>query len=120
LKNEKPAGASKRILPLSSNIRHLALLGPNADDTLAQLGDWSFGSGQASLNTGGHPRHLVSTVRDGVREKARTRAISVDYERGCDVLSPDTSQIQHAADLAAAADVAIVVVGDVIEQTGET
>lgn len=120
LKNEKPSGSSKRILPLSSNIRHIALLGPNADDTLAQLGDWSFGSGQAGLSTEGHPRHLVTTVRDGVRDKARTRAISVDYERGCDVMSDDTSRIAHAADLAAAADVAIVVVGDVIDQTGET
>jgi beta-glucosidase len=120
LKNEKPEGASKRILPLSSNIRHLALLGPNADDILAQLGDWSFGSGQAGLNTAGHPRHLVSTVRDGVREKARTRAIGVDYERGCEVMSDDLSNVARAAELAAAADVAIVVVGDVLDQTGET
>jgi beta-glucosidase len=120
LKNEKPQGASKRVLPLSSNIRHLALLGPNADDTLSQLGDWSFGSGQASLNTGGHPRHLVSTVRDGVRDKARTRAIGVDYERGCDVMSNDQSRIARAAELASAADVAVVVVGDVLDQTGET
>lgn len=120
LKNDKRAGASKPILPLSSNIRHIALLGPNADDTLSQLGDWSFGSGQASLNTGGHPRHLVSTVRDGVREKARTRAIGVDYERGCDVLSNDLSHVNRAAELAAAADVAIVVVGDVLDQVGET
>jgi beta-glucosidase len=120
LKNEKPQGASKRVLPLSSNIRHLALLGPNADDTLSQLGDWSFGSGQASLNTGGHPRHLVSTVRDGVRDKARTRAIGVDYEHGCDVMSNDQSRIARAAELASAADVAVVVVGDVLDQTGET
>jgi beta-glucosidase len=120
LKNDKPAGSGKRILPLSSNIRHIALLGPNADDTLSQLGDWSFGSGQASLNTGGHPRHLVSTVRDGVREKARTRAIGVDYERGCDVMSNDLSHVTRAAELAAAADVAIVVVGDVLDQVGET
>jgi beta-glucosidase len=63
---------------------------------------------------------MVSTVRDGVREKARTRAIGVDYERGCDVMSNDTSQIQRAADLAGVADVAVVVVGDVIDQTGET
>ena len=120
LKNDKPEGASKRILPLSSNIRHLALLGPNADDILAQLGDWSFGSGQAGLNTAGHPRHLVSTVRDGVREKARTRAIGVDYERGCEVMSDDLSHVARAAELAAAADVAVVVVGDVLDQTGET
>ena len=120
LKNEKPEGHSKRILPLGSNTRHVALLGPNADDILAQLGDWSFGSGQAGLNTAGHPRHLVTTVRDGVREKARTRAISVDYERGCDVMSNDLSHIARAADLAAAADVAIVVVGDVLDQIGET
>jgi beta-glucosidase len=120
LKNEKAAGQNKRILPLSSNIRHLALLGPNADDTLSQLGDWSFGSGQASLNTGGHPRDLISTVRDGVREKARTRAIGVDYERACDVMSNDLSHVARAAELAGAADVAVVVVGDVLDQTGET
>lgn len=120
LKNEKPSGATKRLLPLSSNIRHIALLGPNADDTLAQLGDWSFGSGQAGLKTEGHPRHLVSTVRDGVRDKARTRAISVDYEKGCEVMSSDLSRVARAAELAAAADVAIVVVGDVLDQVGET
>jgi beta-glucosidase len=105
---------------LSSNVRHLALLGPNADDILAQLGDWSFGSGQAGLSTAGHPRHLVSTVRDGVRERARTRAITVDYERGCEVMSDDLTHVARAAELAAAADVAVVVVGDVLEQTGET
>lgn len=120
LKNEPPAGQAKRILPLSSNIRHVAVLGPNADDILAQLGDWSFGSGQAGLTTNGHPRHLVSTVRDGVRDKARTRAIGVEYERGCEVMSGDLSRVAHAAELASAADVAIVVVGDVLAQTGET
>jgi beta-glucosidase len=120
LKNERPEGAAKRILPLSSNVRHLALLGPNADDILAQLGDWSFGSGQAGLSTAGHPRHLVSTVRDGVRERARTRAITVDYERGCEVMSNDLTHIARAAELAAAADVAVVVLGDVLAQTGET
>src|SRR5262245_43767283 len=35
-------------------------------------------------------------------------------------MSSDASQVQQAAEVAAAADVAIVVVGDVIEQTGET
>ena len=32
------------LLPLGSDVRAVALVGPNADDVYGQLGDWSFGS----------------------------------------------------------------------------
>jgi beta-glucosidase len=118
LKNDGPANT--KTLPLASSIKRIAVLGPNADDTIAQLGDWSFGSGQASLNTGGHPRELVSTLLDGVKERAAQAGIAVDYARGCEVMRDDASGIPAAVELARKADVAIVAVGDVIEQIGET
>jgi beta-glucosidase len=112
-------GAATPLLPLGPGIRRIAVLGPNADDTLSQLGDWSFGSGQAMVSIGGHPRHLVSTVLDGVKEQAAKRGIAVDYHPGCEVMDADLSDIAAAQALAAAADLAVVVVGDVLEQTGE-
>lgn len=105
-------------LPLGSPKR-IAVLGPNADNTLAQLGDWSFGSGQAGLTTDGHPRGKVRTVLDGVKARAARDGIAVEYARGCDVLSDDESGIAAAASLAASCDVAVVVVGDHLDQIGE-
>lgn len=107
------------VLPLKPGLRRIAVLGPNADSTLAQLGDWSFGSGQAGLKTGGHPREAVSTVLDGVRERAARDGIQVDYALGAEILGDDSSGIAEAARLAGSADVAIVVVGDTLEQVGE-
>ncbi len=106
-------------LPLRPSVRRIAVLGPNADDTLAQLGDWSFGSGQAGLKTGSHPRSSVVTVRDGIESRAAREGIAVDYAQGVTILGNDTSGVAHAAALAANADVAIVVVGDTLEQVGE-
>ncbi|MBN2194545.1 MAG: glycoside hydrolase family 3 C-terminal domain-containing protein [Polyangiaceae bacterium] len=117
LKNVERDGAP--LLPFGAGVRRMAVLGPNADDTLAQLGDWSFGSGQASLSTEGHPRELVTTVLDGLRDRATRGGIAISYARGCDVIDPGESGIAEAAKLAAAADVAVVVVGDRLELVGE-
>jgi len=57
------------------------------------------------------------TVLDGIRQRAGASA--VDYCKGCDVIEPDTQHIQQAADLAGKADVAVVVVGDTKQLTGE-
>jgi beta-glucosidase len=107
------------VLPFGPTVRRIAVLGPNADDPIAQLGDWSFGSGQAGLASGGHPRDRVVTVLDGLRERAARAGVAVEHARGCDVLDPDPGGIPLAGAVAAAADVAVVVVGDGIELTGE-
>jgi beta-glucosidase len=105
-------------LPLARP-RNIAVLGPNADDALAQLGDWSFGSGQAGLKTGGHPRETVRTVLDGIKDRAATAGATVTHSRGASVLSDELDGIAAAVELARAADVAIVVVGDHLDQIGE-
>jgi len=67
LRNEAWEGAP--LLPLDpARPRRIAVVGANADDPDAQLGDWSLGSGQMVGPSGArHPREATVTVRDGVR-----------------------------------------------------
>jgi beta-glucosidase len=111
LKNENS------ILPLRKDVA-VAVIGPNADDVGAQLGDWTtyshhLGEWQKL------PAEKVVTVLGGIRNRAGD-GCRVDYARGCDVLKPDTGRIAEAVELASGADVAVVVIGDVIDQNGET
>ena len=117
LENRRVGG--RPLLPLGPEVRRIALVGPNADDHIAQLGDWSFGSGQAELTTEGHPRHLVKTVRDGLEERAADAGVVVTYTRGCRVGNPDESEIPDAVAAASAADVVVAVVGDNLDEAGE-
>lgn len=107
------------VLPFGPSVKRIALIGPNADDHIAQLGDWSFGSGQAEFTTSGHPRHLVTTVRDGLLARAQTSQVEVSYARGCNVGDPSEQDIPEAVELAQRSDVAIVVVGDNLDEAGE-
>ena len=128
----KPAGAPKRI----------AVIGPNADDQHAQLGDWAGASGQVNWMPDGHPRHMTQTVLDGIRMVA-PGDWTVTYSRGADiaVLSPDpegetfedgqprppisapapvdADMIAAAVADAQAADYIVAVVGDMIALIGE-
>lgn len=89
------------LLPLKKNLKSIAIIGPNADNAMNQLGDYSP-----------HKvlQHVV-TIAEGIRAKAGpgTKVITV---KGCGVLSDDTSGFPDAVRAAKAADVAIVVVGE--------
>jgi beta-glucosidase len=107
------------LLPLGDGIRRIAVIGPNADDPLAQLGDWVQWSGQ--LGEAGLPdrsRESVVTVLDGIRARAGAGRV-VEYAHGCDVLDTRSEEIAAAVELARAADVAVVVVGDTLALAGE-
>jgi beta-glucosidase len=67
LKNSKVDG--RAFLPLDPSMpRKLAVVGPNADAPLAQLGDWSLGSGQMTSPSGeAHPRASIVTPMDGIK-----------------------------------------------------
>jgi beta-glucosidase len=108
------------LLPLTAREgRSILVVGPNADDHIAQLGDWSFGSGQAELSTAGHPRHLVTTVLEGVRARAARAGEHVVYTQGCKTRDPDSSGIAEAVRLATQCDLIIAVVGDSLPEAGE-
>ena len=122
--------------------RTIAVVGPNADDPHAQLGDWAGASGQVPWMPDGHPRHLTTTVLDGFREVAPPNW-TITHARGADIgkLIPDPAgetypdgqprrpmflpspvdpaMMQEALDAAQAADWVVAVLGDVVALTGE-
>lgn len=88
------------VLPLSKNIKHLAVLGPNADMMYNQLGDY----------TAPQDRKEVTTVLDGVRA-AVSKSTKVTYVKGCAVRDTTMTDIPAAVAAAQAADAVILVVG---------
>jgi len=120
----------------------LAVVGPNADDVQAHLGDWAGGSGQVDWMRDGHPRELTETVLDGLRAVA-PGSWTITHARGAEIEalvpdpagelfpdgqprplvfgppSPDPAQLAEAVRAAESADVVICVLGDSIALTGE-
>ena len=108
------------LLPLDpAKVKTIAVVGPNADDDLSQLGDWSLGSPQHPPEAGKQPREKTTTVLDGIRLLAPAGA-SVRYERGCSIVDDDLSGIPAAVAAAQAADVVVAVMGDAPKFIGET
>jgi len=107
------------LLPLDpAKVRTVAVVGPNADDALQQLGDWSLGSPQHPPEAGQQPREKTTTVLDGIRALAPA-GVSVRYERGCSIVDDDLSGLPAAVAAAQAADVVVAVVGDHLKFIGE-
>ena len=92
-------------------MKSIAVIGPNADDDLQQLGDWSLGASQHPPEAGKHPREKTTTMLDGIRALA-PEGLEFQYERGCSIIDDDLSGIPAAVAAAQAADVVVAVVGD--------
>jgi beta-glucosidase len=108
------------LLPLDpKQLKSIAVIGPNADDDLQQLGDWSLGASQHPPEAGKHPREKTTTILDGIRSLSSTN-LKVQYERGCSIINNDLSGIPAAVAAAQAADIVIAVVGDHLNYIGET
>ncbi|MBD8058163.1 glycoside hydrolase family 3 C-terminal domain-containing protein [Cellulomonas sp. JH27-2] len=130
-------------LPLPSDgTRTVAVVGPNADDQHAQLGDWAGSSGQADWLPDGHPREMTQTVLDGFRDHVPA-GWTVTHARGANIVdlipdpegdffpdgqprppigvpcAPDEAMIAEAVAAAEGADYVVAVVGDCIELVGE-
>ncbi|MGW6442005.1 exo-beta-d-1,3/1,6-glucosidase [Lentzea sp. NPDC055074] len=128
------------VLPFAQSKGRIAVVGPLADDAQTQLGDWAGSSGQADWLPNGHPREMITTVLDGLRELSSQE---VTYARGADILTlepdpegdtfpdgqprppvvrpcePDATLIAEAVAAAEDADYVVAVVGDLIELVGE-
>jgi beta-glucosidase len=95
LKNEN------KILPLKKNIKTIAVIGPNADAAIDQLGDY-------------FPHHIpqhVVTVLEGIKNKVSSKT-NVIYVKGCDVIENTPNEITKARNAAKSADIAVVVIGE--------
>jgi len=107
------------LLPLdAASVRRVAVVGPNADNPLDQLGDWSLGSCQHGPERGTHPREATVTVLDGLR-RLSPPGCEIGYSRGCSITSAETDAIAEAQVLAAGCDVVVAVVGDALDFVGE-
>jgi beta-glucosidase len=111
------------LLPLDVNkFSYIAVIGPNADDRVAQLGDWSFLDAMEAVMTGkpiGEDYHTDTiTVLQGIKARAG-QTCQIDYLQGCDIIDPVVENIAAAVELASQADVAIMVMGDTLLQNGE-
>ena len=100
------------VLPIKKSVKKIAVIGPNADDAQAMLGDWSclmhlYGKSP----TYGHPAEKIATPLQGIRARAGKKT-EVIYVRGCDVIDATIDETTKAVKAAKAADIAIVVIGD--------
>lgn len=96
------------VLPLSSGIRRIAVIGPNADTI--ELGDYSW-----DLYSKDH----VVTPLEGIRCRSNRAGVEVVHARGCDLLSQDTTDFDEAAEAARGADIAVICVGSSVRLVGE-
>jgi beta-glucosidase len=87
-------------LPLRKDLRTIAVIGPNADNGWAQLGDYS-----PSLVP-----FKVTTILDGIKAKVSPQT-KILFAQGCDVIG-GTADFAKAIEAAQHADVAVVVVGE--------
>jgi beta-glucosidase len=95
LKNEQ------NLLPLKKDLKSIAVIGPDADNSSNQLGDY----------TSRKVLQPVVTILQGIKEKVGPQT-KVYYAKGSNVLGNDRSGFQDALQAAKRANLAIVVVGE--------
>lgn len=115
LKNEN------NMLPLSKDIKSIAVIGPFADDTDNALGNWR------AQAIAGSAVSLLSGVKEAVSAKTK-----VTYSKGCDLVisertffneikinTTDRSGFSDAIQAARSAEVVLLAIGEDCYQTGE-
>jgi beta-glucosidase len=107
LKNSPLVGGSP-LLPLASDLKNAALIGPLADDAAVMLGSWS---------AQGRPEDVV-TLRASLMQKLG--ADHVRYAKGSDITKASDEQLAEAVKTAQDSDIVILALGEnASEMTGE-
>lgn len=96
------------LLPLKKDLKNIAVIGPLADSRKDPLGCW---------NAQGDPNDVV-TVLHGIRQATGTQT-NILYARGCGVTAEDRGGFGDAMKAARGADVAILVIGESSDMSGE-
>lgn len=94
LKNEN------NLLPLNKNIRSVAVIGPNADNSYNQLGDYTAPQDEKN----------IITVLEGIKAKLPSSA-TVNYVKGCGIRDTADVHLTEAVAAANSSDAVIVVLG---------
>lgn len=103
LKNENA------LLPLKKDIKSIAVIGPLADSRKDPLGTWNFM---------GDPDDVI-TVLDAIKQKIGGHT-AVHYAKGCDIDGDSTEGIAEAVSAAKKSEVALVVLGESADMSGES
>ncbi|MFO7320255.1 MAG: glycoside hydrolase family 3 N-terminal domain-containing protein [Chloroflexota bacterium] len=123
------------LLPLSPELKSIAVIGPNADSVRNLFGDYAYPAHIETLiesreksSPFGQPdaediREIddfipAISILQAIRERAG-EGVEVRYAKGCEVLDTSTDGFAEAVEAATGADVAIVVVGDKAGLTDE-
>ena len=102
LRNEREA------LPLSKNLKSIAVIGPLADDQVDMLGPWS-GDGNAAD---------VVTLLSGIKHKV-SPGTKINYAKGGEIEGDSTQGFDEAIRAARDSDAVIVAVGESAAMSGE-
>ncbi|SDQ64939.1 glycoside hydrolase family 3 N-terminal domain-containing protein [Quadrisphaera sp. DSM 44207] len=101
-------------LPLGTGAQgptgRVAVVGPNADDSSALFGCYSFANHVLAQHPGVELGLRAPTVLEALR--AELPSAQVEHVRGCDVDTDDTSGLEAAVAAARGADLCVAVVGD--------
>jgi beta-glucosidase len=97
------------ILPLSSQVKRIALIGPLADDTAAMLGD-----DEAPARRPG-----VVTIKDALEARMKQNAGSLIYAMGTQISGTSESGFAEAVQAAEQADVTVLALGESGGMSGE-
>lgn len=104
LKNEK------QLLPLSKNVKTIALIGPFIKAKSDNLGFWSYDWPDDSVR--------IVSVWDGVKSKLSSDTKML-YAKGCNVNDTSTTGFAEAIEAAKQADVIVMNVGEARDMSGE-
>lgn len=96
------------LLPLSKSARSIAVIGPLADSSSIPLGSW-IGDGRSED---------VVSVLTGIKA-AVSPATRILYAKGCEVEGDSTEGIEEAVRIARESEIALLVVGEAAEMSGE-
>ncbi len=98
---------NQEVLPLSREIKSIALIGPMADNQQDMLGTWQ-GQGEA---------HHAITLLSGIKQKLPHARIL--YAKGCDFTGNDKTGFAEALNAARNAEVIVVAAGESAMMSGE-
>ena len=99
---------SNQTLPLSKEIRQIALIGPMVKDSVNLLGSWE---GQGISES-------VETLFEGFEEEFTGKAV-LNYARGCDFDGVNETGFEEAIQLARKSDVIVACIGEMKRWSGE-
>ncbi len=99
---------SKNTLPLSKNLKTIALIGPMAEEKAEHNGSWAFF---------GESKDVVS-IAEGIRSKVG-KDTKILTARGADFYSMDKTGFAEAQKIAAQSDVIVLAVGESAVMNGE-